>query len=152
MFHRVGILDSYIWKLVNSRGQPYVTLSLLSTANATALPATSGARGTECYRRSVGIVSLVVGLPFAPCLREWLVIYTPLKLTHSLKLLLQGPQFDSRPMRRHVNYTLFQGLVLCNLCPNPLTLNEIKKSVIVIRKSSEFCPSLTVDKYCCLGS
>ena len=57
--------DSY------SRRQPYVTLSLLSTANANALPATSGARGTACYRRSVGIVSLVVGLPFAPCLREW---------------------------------------------------------------------------------
>ena len=56
--------------LRHSRRQPYVILSLLSTANATALPATSGARGTECYRRSVGIVSLVVGLPFAPCLRE----------------------------------------------------------------------------------
>ena len=55
----------------NSRGQPYVTLSLLSTANATALPATSGARGTECYRRSVSIVSLVVGMPFAPCPREF---------------------------------------------------------------------------------
>ena len=55
----------------NSRGQPYVTLSLLSTANATALPATSGARGTECYRRSVSIVSLVVGVPFAPCPREY---------------------------------------------------------------------------------
>ena len=54
----------------NSRRQPYVTLSLLSTANATALPATSGARGTECYRRSVSIVSLVVGVPFASCLRE----------------------------------------------------------------------------------
>ena len=36
----------------------------------TALPATSGARGTECYRRSVSIVSLVVGVPLGPCLRE----------------------------------------------------------------------------------
>ena len=53
-----------------SRGQPYVTLSLLSTANATALPATSGTRGTECYRRSVSIVSLVVGIPLGPCPRE----------------------------------------------------------------------------------
>ena len=50
----------------------YDTLSLLSTA-ANALPATSGARGTECYRRSVGIVSLVVGLPFSVCLREYLM-------------------------------------------------------------------------------
>ena len=49
-----------------SRGQPYVTLSLLAAANATALPATSGARGTECYRRSVSIVSLVVGVPLDP--------------------------------------------------------------------------------------
>ena len=51
-------INIYIYKIViniDSRGQPYVTLSLLSTANATALPATSGARGTECYRRSVGI-------------------------------------------------------------------------------------------------
>ena len=56
---------------VDSRGQPYVTLSLLSTANATALPATSGARGTECYRRSLSIVRLVVGVPLGPCLREF---------------------------------------------------------------------------------
>ena len=56
---------------IYSRGQPYVTLSLLSTANAIALPATSGARGTECYRRSVSIVSLVVGVPLGPCLREF---------------------------------------------------------------------------------
>ena len=55
---------------IHPRGQSYVTFSLLSATNANALPATSDARGTECYWRSVGLVSLVVGLPFAPCLRE----------------------------------------------------------------------------------
>ena len=43
---------TFIYVYLYSWRQPYVTLSLLSTTNATALPATSGARGTECFRRS----------------------------------------------------------------------------------------------------
>ena len=42
-----------------SRGQPYVTFSLLSTANANTSRATSCTRGAECYRLSVVIVCWV---------------------------------------------------------------------------------------------
>ena len=59
----------------DSRGQPYVTLSLLSTRNANALPATSGTRGSECYRRSVSVKTnafLACTRPLClPCLREY---------------------------------------------------------------------------------
>ena len=58
----------YSWR------QPDVTLSPLSTANAYDLLVTSGTRGKECYRRSVGIVMLVVSLLLYLCLRE-LAIY-----------------------------------------------------------------------------
>ena len=53
------------------RRQPYVTLLLLSTANANALPATSGTRGTECYQRSVNTNAfLACTRPIClPCLR-----------------------------------------------------------------------------------
>ena len=57
----------YSWR------QPYVTLSLLSTANANTLPVTSGGRGTECYRRSVNTNGcLACTRPIClPCPREW---------------------------------------------------------------------------------
>ena len=60
------------------RRQPYVTLSLLSTANANALPATSGNRGTECYRQSVNTnASLACTRPIClPCLREILGLFS----------------------------------------------------------------------------
>ena len=69
LFFKAMKIREHSWR------QPYVTLSLLSTANANALPETSGARGTECYRRSMGIVSLVVGLPFAPSPRIHVLVH-----------------------------------------------------------------------------
>ena len=62
-----------------------VTLSLLPTANATALPATSGARGTACYRRSVNTNGfLACTRPIClPCPRE----FSETALRHTLALI-----------------------------------------------------------------